>query len=124
MAGVRKQRPSPDGAAEMALVAEMCDHGEWSRRNAEGFLLREKVRHTLSTVGTRKVGRKPACGRCPMKPESCSIPSAEFWNVSAPPWSANGVVFTDVQRKLFEHATSGTRRRSIEDADRPFPARP
>ena len=116
-----------DSEAEMALIAEMCDHREWSRRNARGFLLREKARPTLSTVGTRKVGRKPACGRCPMKPESCSSLSAEFWNVSAPPWSANGVIFPPTSSAN----CLSTRLRAncatlfySEDPDRPFPARP
>ena len=44
------------------------------------------------TVGTRKVGRQADSGPCRMKPATCSRWSAEFWNVLAPPWLANGVI--------------------------------
>jgi hypothetical protein len=93
---IRRHLPSasqiadiPDSVTEMALIAEMCDHGEWW--NAEGFLLREKVRPTLSTVGRKEGGVQ--AGLWPLRYETCSSLSAEFWNVSAPPWSANGVIF-------------------------------
>ena len=92
----------------MALIAELCDHGERSRRNAQGFLLREKARPTLSSVGTKKVGRKPACGRCPMKLESLLEPERRVLEcLGAALVSEWSNLSTDLQRKLFEHATSG-----------------
>ena len=92
----------------MALFAEMCDHGEWSRKNAEDVLRRAKARPTLSTVGTRKVGRQPGYGRCPMKPETCwSLERRVLECLGAALVSEWSNLPTDVQRKLFEHATTG-----------------
>jgi hypothetical protein len=70
---------------QMALMAEMCDHREWSKKNAEGLQSRKKAWPTLSTAGTRTAGRQRRCGLCPMGPATYWTWSAESSNVSARP---------------------------------------
>jgi hypothetical protein len=38
---------------ELALIAEKCDHREWSRKDPEGVLLRERARPTRRTFSVR-----------------------------------------------------------------------
>ena len=52
----------------MALMAEMCDHQRMVKKERRRPLTLGENMATLSTGGTRRAGRQPRCGPCPMKP--------------------------------------------------------
>ena len=86
------QGVEPGGFNEWRLSPKCATIKEWSKKNAEGLRHRERASPTLSTGGTRRVGRQLRCGPCPMKPATYWTWSAASWNVSARPWSASGMV--------------------------------
>ena len=92
----------------MALIANMCDYTEWSKRKVEGRR-REKKWQPLSTVGTRKAERRTwrglylASDLGDVERRVLECPGAALvseWN-DLP---------TGVQRRLFEHAALGKSR--------------
>ena len=78
------------------MLAHFNNKRQFARPSGNGRFLRE-------TDGSSP--RKPLTARC--RPTYRTW-SAEFWNVLAPPRSEKwSDPLTDVQRRLFEHATSG-----------------
>ena len=98
---------------ELALIAEKCDHREWSRKDPEGVLLRERARPTRRTFSVRSAfgprkhlatnipfdrhaGRRGSCMKQPARlySEQCGLPPAHLFPATA--------------RSAADHACAGT----------------